>query len=240
MAPKLVLCELGPDAHGLESLSPFCLKAHRALKFHGLPYERRFAMRPVEHKKYNPTGQVPVLLIDGTPVPDSTNILKALETLSEKTLLPVDSKLRAAAWLWEDYADRVLGYYVFAARWFDDRNWPMLAEEQFRALPRLLRGWLPGLIRRRILKGMSNMEFIRAGQAGCWRMFQEHIDLLEDKAPEHGFWIGEQITVADISLFGSLHCLRSDLSPWQRDEVNRRPKLRAWLDRVDAQSGSAG
>lgn len=232
--PRLVLCELGPDAHGLESLSPFCLKIHRALKFHGLQYERRHALRPSDHKQYNPNAQVPVLLIEDRPVPDSTEILKALETLTKKTLIPADPQHAAAAWLWEDYADRVLGYYVFAARWFDDRNWDAVRTEQFGSLPRWLRGWLPGLLRRRILKKMSVMEFIRAGQDGCWRMFRMHLDQLEGVAPESGFWISEQPTVADIGLFGILHCLRSDISPWQRDQINARPRLRAWLERVDA------
>jgi len=228
-----VLCELGPDAHGIESLSPFCLKIHRALKWHGLQYERRHAMRPSGHIKINPRGQVPALLIDDKVVPDSTDILKALEALSDKSLVPTDRRQAATAWLWEDYADRVLGYYVFAARWFDDRTWPALRAEQFQPMPAILKPWLPNLLRKRILKRMSNMELIRAGQDGCWQMFQDHLDLLEDEAPESGFWIGDRLTVADVSLFGMLHCLRSDITPWQRDEVNRRPRLRAYLDRVD-------
>ena len=107
---KLELLELGPDTHGLESISPFCLKVHRALKFYGLSYERRHALRPSQHKKYNPTGQAPVLLIGGKPVPDSTAIIKALDALGSKSLIPAERRQRAEAWLWEDYADGVLGY----------------------------------------------------------------------------------------------------------------------------------
>lgn len=231
---ELELLELGPDSHGLESLSPFCLKVHRALKFHGLSYERRHALRPSEHKKYNPTGQAPVLLIDGKPVPDSTAIIKALDALGSKSLIPADRSKRAEAWFWEDYADGVLGYYVFAARWFDDRNWDALSADHFAPMPGFLKPWLPNRIRKRILKSMSSMEFIRVGQAECWKNFQEHLDMLEDKAPESGYWLGEDLTVADIGLFGILHALRSDLSQWQWDEIDRRPRLRAWLDRVDA------
>lgn len=232
--PHLVLCEVGPDTHGLESLSPFCLKIHRALKFYGLPYERRYAVRPDEHKKYNPIGQVPVLLIDGKPVPDSTAILHALEDLTDKSLLPADARQCADAWLWEDYGDGVLGYYAFATRWFDDRNWAALVNEHFQSMPSFLKPWMPNRIRKQILKKMSHMEFIRIGQDGCWARFQQHLDLLEGRVPDSGFWVGEQMTVADIGLFGILHCMRSDLSPWQMNEINRHPRMRAWLDRVDA------
>jgi glutathione S-transferase len=231
---NLELLELGPDTHGLESISPFCLKVHRALKFYGLNYERRHAMRPSQHKKYNPTGQAPVLLIDGKPVPDSTEIIKALDALGTRSLVPAERRQRAEAWFWEDYADRVLGYFVFAARWFDDRNWEALSAEQFGPMPRFLKPWLPNRVRKRLLKSMGSMEFIRIGQAACWKDFQEHLDLLDDSAPETGFWVGAQITVADIGLFAILHSMRSDLSQWQMDQINQRPKLRAWLDRVDA------
>ena len=98
-AIRLELCELGPDAHGLESISPFCLKVHRALKFHGLSYRRRHAMRPSEHKHLSRTGQVPVLIIDGKPVGDSTAIIEALEDLSSKSLVPADLQQRTEAGL---------------------------------------------------------------------------------------------------------------------------------------------
>ena len=113
---KLELCELGPDAYGLESISPFCLKAHRALKFYGMRYERRHAMRPSEHKAVNPGGQLPVLLIDGKPVPDSTAIIKALEKLSPKSLVPDERRQRAEAW----------GSFSISERWkryFPMENW---------------------------------------------------------------------------------------------------------------------
>jgi glutathione S-transferase len=230
--PHIILCELGPDTHGLESMSPYVLKVHRALKFHGLAYERRHASRPIEHKAHHPRGQVPVLLLDGKAIPDSTAILKALEGISGKSLLPDDPNMLATAWLWEDYADRVLGYYVFAARWFDDRNWPVMFEAQFSSMPGWMKPWLPNYVRRKIIKSMRSMEFIRAGQDGCWNMFTDHLDLLEARTPQQGFWLGDTLTVADVSFFGMLHCLRSGLSPWQMEQINQRPKLCGWLDRI--------
>ena len=234
---EITLCELGPDTHGIESMSPYVLKVHRALKFHGLPYERRHAKRPIEHKEFHPRGQVPVLLIDGRAVPDSTDILHALEQISDRSLVPADPDHAAEAWLWEDYADRVLGYYVFAARWFDDRNWEILLQEQFGDMPAFMKPWLPNYVRKKIINSMRSMEFIRAGQDGCWQMYTDHLDDLEKRAPEQGFWVGDAPSVADISFFGMLHCLRSGLSTWQRDQINARPKLQAWLDRIQAATG---
>jgi glutathione S-transferase len=79
--PNLVLCETAdPGLPGIESYSPFCLKVHRALKVAGLPYERRHGL-PASFKRYNPVGQVPVLLVDGEPLADSTDILRRIVQL---------------------------------------------------------------------------------------------------------------------------------------------------------------
>src|SRR3954468_18330191 len=79
---ELVLCELADTGiAGVESFSPFCLKAHRALKVAGLPYTRRHGFGPRAFRQYNPTGQVPVLLVDGEPVADSTEILRRILAL---------------------------------------------------------------------------------------------------------------------------------------------------------------
>ena len=49
--PNLILCELADTQLAtVESYSPFCLKAHRALKAAGLPYVRRHGGRPDSFK----------------------------------------------------------------------------------------------------------------------------------------------------------------------------------------------
>src|SRR5579863_6280466 len=82
-APQLILCELADaSVHGVESYSPFCLKVHRALQAAGLPYERRHGRAPQDFAKENPRGQVPVLLVDGEPVADSTRIVRRIEEIA--------------------------------------------------------------------------------------------------------------------------------------------------------------
>src|SRR5580658_4268222 len=101
--PNLVLCELADaSAHGLESFSPFCLKAHRALRAAGLPYERRHGQQPRSFLKENPLGQVPILLVDGEPVADSTRIVRRIERIAGRLGGEdgeMNAKEEAEAWL---------------------------------------------------------------------------------------------------------------------------------------------
>jgi len=238
--PKLVLCELGETPiPGLESYSPFCLKAHRGLKYLGLPYERRHGM-PSSFKKYHPTGQVPVLLIGDTEaVGDSTDILKRIQTLAGRSFPAMsDPKLAGEAYLWEEFADSSLAGFLMASRWADERNWLRFRDAAFASMPALLRGVIGGQIRKRIVNSLVARDIWRAGPEACWRRFQETLDALDARAPEEGFWVGP-FSTADIALFSQLHNLRNDLTPWQREQLAARPRLSRYLDRVDAATRGA-
>ena len=233
--PVLVLCELQrPSLPGLESYSPFCLKVHRALKAAGLTYSSRHGNTPDAHRDVNPIGQVPVLLIDGRPVADSTLILAALAALQPTPAwAAVDPREHAEGLLWEEFADTTLGGFVVAARWADERNWPLLRETFFGAAPWPVRMLIAPAVRRRIVRGLVARDLWRAGHDACWSRFEIILDALERRAPASGFWLGDRLGVADLGLFAPLHSLRTPLTPWQHAQVQARTNLRAYLDRID-------
>lgn len=231
---ELVLCEVADGEFGLKSLSPFCEKAHRALYFHGLEYSRRHGGRPSHHKQYNPAGQVPVLLVDGTPVPDSTAILIKLEELSEKTLLPADAATRSEAWMWEEFADSVIAQYIPPARWLDDRHWPLNKHSYSEGVPKPFKSFVENLVRKKVGEAYARRDVLKQGMDAAWAEFERHLDNLEDRAPATGFWMGDALSVADIGLFSCIQQLRIPTTPWHRDRINEHPVLVDWLDRVDA------
>ena len=143
------------------------------------------------------------------------------------------SQKAAEAWFWEDYADNVLAPYVLTSRWLDERNWAVNKDVTFGTMPGILKAFVPDMIRKQIMKAMSRRDFLRRGMDQCWKKFSNYLDQLNDRAPEHDFWLGE-ISVADIALFSMLQSIRTELTIWQRDEINQRKRLAAYLDRVDA------
>lgn len=232
--PRLVLCELeDPGIPGLESYSPFCLKVHRALRVCGLPYERRPAPYPAAHGKLSSTGQVPILLIDDIPVGDSTAIFGwLLEHYPQKFAPGLDTTQVGEAWLWEEFADSALNGYLVAARWADERNWPLTSSAYFHNMPVPLRLFLPAVQRRKVVQALRARDVWRAGASACWDRFERVLDHLEARAPHRGFWLGTQVCLADVALFAQLHSLRTPLTRWQAEQITSRPHLTAWLDRV--------
>jgi glutathione S-transferase len=232
----LVLCELeDPEIPGKESLSPFCLKAHRALKLAGLPYERACGDRPDAWKAHNPIGQVPVLLVGGAAICDSTAILRWTVAAAPNAFdAGLDARGRAESWLWEELADSSLNGYLVAARWADERNWPGVRQKYFGKAPWFVRTLIAPRLRAGVIEKLVSRDVWRAGPEACWRRFASTLDDLEARAPGTGFWLGQAPGVADVAMFAQLGSLRTELTPWQNREIEKRPRLVDWLDRVDA------
>jgi glutathione S-transferase len=238
----VVLCELDPTSDpSLESYSPFCLKVHRALKAAALPYERRHGSNPSAFKALNPIGQVPVLLLGDEAISDSTRIVERIVALRPGLFgADLDASARAEAWLWEDFADTSLNGYLVASRWLDDRNWDTVRQAYFGRAPWFVRALIAPRIRNRVRRTLVARDVWRAGSEACWRRFVATLDQLEARAPARGYWLGPALTVADISMFAQLRSLRTDLTAWQKSEIEQRGALRDWLDRVDrATTGEA-
>jgi glutathione S-transferase len=93
--------------------SPWAERVRWALTFKGVPYEKQDYQPGKDEeavKKLTGQAQVPVLLVNGTVIPDSTAILNWLEQFKPKpALLPASEKDRAQVTLWEELMDGVLG-----------------------------------------------------------------------------------------------------------------------------------
>ena len=233
--PTLVLCELRDSGvPRVESYSPFCLKAHRALQLCGLPYERRHGSRPSDFGHLNPAEQVPVLLVGDEAVADSTRIVSRLEALSGGALSRgLDARASAEAFLWEEFADSALYGFVVASRWADDDNWTRTKRAYFASMPALVRAVLPGRLRARVVEGLRARDVIRPNLDRCWENFEHVLDRLEVRAPDRGYWLGDAPSRADVAIFAQLFSFRTPLTPRQAERVALRSRLSTWLDRVD-------
>ena len=93
--------------------SPWAERVRWALNYKGVPYEKENYQPGVDEekiKKLTGQAQVPVLMVDGTVIPDSTAILNWLEQYkSQPPLMPTAEKDRAQVMMWEELMDGVLG-----------------------------------------------------------------------------------------------------------------------------------
>lgn len=219
---------------GWESFSPFVLQIARALRYAGLEFEHAFASM-VRLKELNPAGQLPVVAFGDEKVPDSTRIMRRIEELVPGAFTRgLDARGKAEAWLWEDFADKSLYPFVLAARWADDRGWPVPRDAFFGGLPPVVRSLVASFARRGTMKVLVARDFTRGGLDDCYARLSTVLDDLEARAPSEGFWLGNEVTAADIGLFAQLHSLRIPVVEHAAAEVSKRTGLSRYLDRVDA------
>jgi glutathione S-transferase len=234
--PALVLCDFPSNTGDPRwiSFSPFVLQVERALCLAKLPF-RHDKVPVMQINKLNPTGQLPVLLIDSEPVADSTRIMQRIEELAPGSLTAgLDARGVAEAWLWEEFSDTALYPHVLATRWADDRGWPVPRDAFFGSLPPLVRHIVAPLVRRKVLGALVGRDFTRGGLAACEARLFRVLDHLEARAPEAGYWLGDRPSVADVGLFAHLHSLRLPQTPWRAADLAQRRRLTRWLERVDA------
>jgi glutathione S-transferase len=232
--PELVLHDFpanSPHA-GWETFSPFVMQVHRALALAGLPF-RRVQVDMMKLGKLNPRGQLPVLTIGTENVADSTRILHRIEALAPGSMTGgLDSRGVAEVWLWEEFADTALYPYVLATRWADDAGWPIPKKHFFGGLPPVVRTVVANAVRKKTLRSLVGRDFLRGSLDSLYERMQGVLDSLDARAPMEGFWLGPRATAADVGLFAHLHSLRMPGAPGE-ESVVKRPRLTAWLDRVD-------
>lgn len=236
MTRSLTLLDFPPSPHeGWESMSPFVLKVVRALRFAKLAFEHvHLPLLSLPGK--TPRGQLPVLKIGDEVLADSSAILLRIDTdLARGSLSAgLDARANAEAWLWEEFADATLYPFALAARWVDDDHWARYYPAMFGGVPALLRAGIATFVRRGTKRRLHEADFTRAGLADCYGRLERVLDGLEARAPASGFWVGDALSVADLSLFGQLHTIRADFSPACAAQIAERKTLSAYLDRVGA------
>ena len=184
--------------------SHFNEKARWALDLKRVPHVRH-SLLPGEHirKILAMTGQtsVPVLMIDGKPVHDSTRIIETLEHLHPQPgLYPADPELRRRALELEDFFDEQLGPYdrlwlFHLALPFPDylsSAWACRADSGARERFRAGFPVLSGAMISRMNINAETAEFARGKTLAA-------MDRLEEELQPSGYLVGESFSVADLT-----------------------------------------
>lgn len=212
-----------------------------ALRMKGLEYEVINVNAPHEIKRYNARGRVPVLLADGEKIADSSDILSWLdERYPDPPLDLCDARERATVKILEDWADEVPYFYGMYFRFIDPENFACMKREVFAKMPAPLRWLVPGIALRVVKKRANGQGVGTKGLEVVYREARECLDALEGRLGEQGFLVGDRLTRADLAVAAVLdQWFHPLLTPTMAPELERRPALAAYLDRVHAIAPSA-
>jgi glutathione S-transferase len=176
--------------------------------------------------RLNPNGVVPTLMHDNHPIIESSVINEYLdEAFPDDSVRPRDLKRLAHMRAWRQYIDEVPTPSIrpISFNTFFVPIWSGMTEEEFLAYTERLP------LRKHFYRKMGRKGFSQAEIDGSLERLSQTIDRME-AALANGPWIvGDQYTLADVSLTPTIvrleDCGRSDL--W-----HRKPGVTRWLERI--------
>ncbi len=179
-------------------------KARWALDFKRIPHVRR-SLLPGAHvpRVLWMTGQklVPVLVLDGKAIADSTRIIEALERVQpEPRLYPRDERDRARATALEEFFDEELGPHLRRTWFYEvmpdaDYTVAQIAVGWGAATQRVYRAVYP--ILSAIMK--AGMKIDAAGAEVGRQKVQAAFDRIEAEVQPSGYLVGDAFSVADLT-----------------------------------------
>jgi glutathione S-transferase len=179
-------------------------KARWALDYKGIPHVRR-SLLPGPHvpRMLWMTGQkaVPVLVLDGRTIADSTRIIEALERLQpDPPLYPSDPDARTRALALEEFFDEELGPYLRRAWFFE-----VMPDADYTAA-QLAVGW--GTTARRVYRAMypfiaavmrADMKINATDAATARTKVSAALDRMAAELQPSGYLVGDRFSVADLT-----------------------------------------
>jgi len=225
------------------ALCPFCNKVRAGLQLKGVPFEEvEVSPRSKVELPSLPEGaprKVPVLEVGSTVLWDSTQILSQLDEAFPDTLrfTPADEAMRSRAdtleqWVDDQFIESLPPVLYGTWREANKASKVIAKHSRFGAGEGLAvkfgGPFIMHAVAKRILK--------RNGRTDAHAWVRENLDYFEQQLGERDFACGDALTVADVAMHGALTCI----SPFPIFEnVQSRPRLHAWFERVEAMKKSA-
>jgi glutathione S-transferase len=228
---KIQVYQFGPFANQ-ESASPFCVKVHYAIRYKRVTFDAVNITSPLDLRRLNARGKLPVMVYDGVSVADSTDIIRYLEARHpEPRLYPQDPRARVTALLMEDWADESLYWHVVYERWQVADQFARFAEIVFSPAPAALRPVIKLLVGRQIRGQLRGQGLGRLSLAEQREKLGLALDWL-DSMTDGQFLCGEELSVADIAVAAEVAALDTPITPVAQAAVHQRAKLMGWLERT--------
>ena len=238
--PEITLVQYPGLTRG-KTISPFCGKVHMTLHAKGLTYRTRNLSTPMQVKRFNPRGRVPVLIIDGETFVDSTDIVTELDRrFPDPRLQPRDPAEWAPVKILEDWADEVLYFYDVYLRFCVPENFARMKKHLLSKLAIPAR-WIAPVIAVREARARTRGQGVGLKDAGVVRReFDECLDALVVLLGSGAFVAGPKLTRADIAICAVLDQLRlAILTPDAAEAIAKHPEILDWMARVHAVAPNA-
>jgi glutathione S-transferase len=217
---------------GLPDPSPFVVKAETLLKMSGVPYKGALMSF-----RTAPKGKIPYIEDKGRFLGDSHFIRRHLEQEHKIDFSGgYDAQTLATGWAMERMMEEHFYFLNVHSRWMDDGNFEKGPRQFFDRAPAPIRPAIRTMIRRKVRKMLQGQGLGRHTEAERLELARGDIDCVETLMGGNRYILGTKPCGTDATVFPFLF---STAAPYFRSEagdyIRTRPKLVAYLDRMQAE-----
>ncbi|WP_370399808.1 glutathione S-transferase family protein [Sulfitobacter sp. JB4-11] len=192
-------------AFGQPAASPFCVKAIWLLNLSGLPWQREDIADP----RKMPKQKLPAIRADGQIIPDSENIRTYLEAQGADFDAGLSDMEKSTSRAFIRMAEEHMYFHIVLDRWGDDTVWPIIRDEYFNAIPKLLRSVVTNKLRKACLQGMDRQGLGRFTPEERLARLEDDLSAIATRLWHGPFLFGERPTAADASVGAMLANMRA-------------------------------
>lgn len=218
-----------PQAWGLSSLSPFCIKVEAFLRQSKLEYEVIVERNP----RRGPKGKMPFIVDKGVSIADSGFIISSLiRNYNLDSYNQFNSAQKAAAHAFEKMIEENLYFILLYARWVDSESRVKTVSEFAKLFPPIIGPLFLKLIRKNLTEQAYLQGIGRHTASEVYIKAEQDLRAISDYMHDQSYFLGSAWSPVDASLFGFLiTILRQPVAPRLKELVERFPNLVAYAER---------
>lgn len=228
----IVLKQYAPR-FGIPNSSPFCLKMEAYLRMAAVEYE----VQTLDDPRKTPNGKLPLVKIDGEWIPDSAVIIN---TLRAKGIADLDAHLhdeqRAISLAFHALLEDRLYWALVFARWFEADSIPVIRDQFFDAVPKLMRNLVFKSVQKKLRRDAYGHGLMFHKPAQIYAFAEQDLAALSAYLGDKPYMMGEQVSSLDASAYGTLaNILLATHSIKLTPIADKYPNLRAYTERMREQ-----
>ena len=220
-----------PPSFGELSASSFSTKAIYLMNLSGVEWQRQNESDP---RKW-PKGKLPAMVVNGRTIGDSNGIRAYLESTGVNLEPALSEDDKATAHSFVRMAEEHMYFHVVMDRWGNDEVWPIVRDEYFKAIPKLLRLIVTRGLRKKLMIGMHAQGLGRWTPEERMQRIEPDLQAIAQRLSSRKFLFGDAPTAADASVAPLLGAMRATpLQTLLRRRIEGDAVLCSYADRVAA------
>lgn len=223
------------EAFGQFSASPFCVKAAWLLNMAGAEWERVDMNDP----RKMPNQKLPAIKDGDALIADSDNIRAYLEARGADFEPGLSDSDKSTARAFIRMAEEHMYFHQVMDRWGNDANWEIIRELFFSEIPKPLRSFISGAIRKGALKGVVWQGVGRFSETERLTRIEPDLVAIKTRLQNSPFLFGDKPTAADASVAAVLGGIAVSPTPTMLSQrVATDAHLSDYADRAAQQMGN--